>query len=170
MFGYLHNATRLFIIIQFQLIAFMFTESDINRTRKSEVNKQFTNWIKRYLKQNEKSYVHVPCHVIIEVKVNLVFNVTFNDISVIYVTAHRCAGGLKKKLNLRSGSQRHRHFVGFFNVPVQAPTRDPPFYGFSEKPPHFSRLLRHAWGYGGHILDLTPRVPTGEQTAKYKRF
>ena len=34
------------------------------------------------------------------------FNVTFNDISVIYiyVTAHRCAGGLKKKLNIRSGS------------------------------------------------------------------
>ena len=31
------------------------------------------------------------------------FNVTFNDISVIYVTANRCAGGLKK-LNLRSGS------------------------------------------------------------------
>ena len=84
------------------------------------------------------------------------FNVTFNNISVIYVTAHRRAGGLKKKLNLRSGSQRHRHFVGFFNVPVQAPTRDPPFYGYSEKPPHFSRLLRHAWGYGGHILDLTP--------------
>ena len=25
------------------------------------------------------------------------FNVTINDISVIYVTAHRCAGGLKKK-------------------------------------------------------------------------
>ena len=32
------------------------------------------------------------------------FNVTINDISVIYVTAHRCAGGLKKKLDLRSGS------------------------------------------------------------------
>ena len=31
------------------------------------------------------------------------FNVTINDISVIYVTAHRCAGGLKK-LDLRSGS------------------------------------------------------------------
>ena len=56
------------------------------------------------------------------------FNVTINDISVIYVTAHRCAGGLKKKLDLRSGSQRHRHFVGFFNVPVPAPTRDYPFY------------------------------------------
>ena len=56
------------------------------------------------------------------------FNVTCNDISVIYVTPHRCAGGLKKKLNLRSGSQRHRHFVGFFNVPVRAPTRGHPFY------------------------------------------
>ena len=32
---------------------------------------------------------------------------------------HRCAGGLKKKLKLylRSGSQRHRHVAGFFNVP-----------------------------------------------------
>ena len=30
---------------------------------------------------------------------NLLFNVTINDISVIYVTAHRCAGGLKKKSN-----------------------------------------------------------------------
>ena len=62
------------------------------------------------------------------VELNLLFNVTVNDISVIYVTAHRCAGGLKKKLDLRSGSQRHRHFVGFFNVPVLAPTRDHPFY------------------------------------------
>ena len=62
------------------------------------------------------------------VELNWLFNVTINDISVIYVTAHRCAGGLKKKLDLRSGSQRHRHFVGFFNVPVPAPTRDQPFY------------------------------------------
>ena len=37
--------------------------------------------------------------------VNWLFNVTVNDISVIYVTAHRCAGGLKKKLDIRSGSQ-----------------------------------------------------------------
>ena len=61
-------------------------------------------------------------------RVNWLFNVTINDISVIYVTAHRCAGGMKKKFDLRSGSQRHRHFVGFFNVPVLAPTRDHPFY------------------------------------------
>ena len=58
---------------------------------------------------------------------NLLFNVTCNNISVIYETTHRCAGGLKKKLDLRSGSQRHTQFVGFFNVPVQAPTRSHPF-------------------------------------------
>ena len=67
---------------------------------------------------------YTPCLV----ELNWLFNVTINDISVIYVTAHRCAGGLKKKFDLRSGSQRHRHFVGFFNVPVLAPTRDQPFY------------------------------------------
>ena len=50
----------------------------------------------------------------IRVELNWLFNVTINDISVIHVTAHRCAGGLKKKFDLRSGSQRHRHFVGFF--------------------------------------------------------
>ena len=56
--------------------------------------------------------------------VKWLFNVTINDISVIYVTSHRCAGALKKTLDLRSSSQRHKHFVVFFNMPVQAPTRD----------------------------------------------
>ena len=42
--------------------------------------------------------------------------------------SHICDGtDVKKKLDLRSGSQRHRHFVEFFNVPVQAPTRGHPF-------------------------------------------
>ena len=41
---------------------------------------------------------------VVVVELNWLFNVTINDISVIYVTAHRCAGGLKKKLDLRSGS------------------------------------------------------------------
>ena len=36
-----------------------------------------------------------------EDEVNWLFNVIINDISVIYVKAHRCAGGLKKKLDLR---------------------------------------------------------------------
>ena len=44
-------------IIHFQHIAFMFTGGDLSRTRKSEVNKQFTDRIKEYIKQNEKSYV-----------------------------------------------------------------------------------------------------------------
>ena len=58
-------------------------------------------------------------------------NVTCNKLfSVIYVTAHRCSGGLKKKFGIQSGSQRHGHFVGFFNVPVQAPIRNQPFYTF----------------------------------------
>ena len=35
-------------------------------------------------------------------------NATWNDISVIYVMAPRCAGGLKKKFDIRSGSKRHR--------------------------------------------------------------
>ena len=33
--------------------------------------------------------------------------------------------------------------------------------------PHFSRLLRHAWGYGGHILDLTPGPHGGKYTKRY---
>ena len=94
---------------------------------------------------------------------NWLFNVTINDISLIYVTAHRCASGLKKKyLDLRSGSQRHRYSVGFFNVPVQAPTRDKPFYTVipthrTNKSPFTTR-----WGYGGHILHLTPRALAGD--------
>ena len=45
-------------------------------------------------------------------EVNWLLNVRINDISVIYVTAHGCAGGLKK-LDLLSDSQCHRHFAGF---------------------------------------------------------
>ena len=41
---------------------------------------------------------------VLEGKVNLLFNVTMSDIPVIYVTAHRCTGGMKKKLDQRSGS------------------------------------------------------------------
>ena len=43
-------------------------------------------------------------NIFVIVVVNWLFNVTINGISVIYVTAHRCAGGLKTKLDLRSGS------------------------------------------------------------------
>ena len=54
-------------------------------------------------------------------------------------------------------------FFWIFNVPFQAPTRDHPFYGYSEKRDHpcysysekrpqFSRLLRRASRYKGPIL------------------
>ena len=84
-----------------------------------------------------------PCSRPVGCDVNWLFNVTINDISVIYVTAHRCAGPPKKKLDLRSGSQCHRHYVGFFNVPVQTPTRDPLFIRWFQHTAPFSRLLRH---------------------------
>ena len=67
----------------------------------------------------------------------------------------------EEEVDLRSGSQRHRHFVGFFNVSVQVPRRGYPFYGYSEKLPDFSRLLRRARGYGGPILVLNLPGPHG---------
>ena len=42
------------------------------------------------------------------------------------------------------GLPHHRHLVGFFNVPVQAPTRGQPFKVIPRNRPTFSRLL-HAW-------------------------
>ena len=52
-----------------------------------------------------------------------------------------------------------RHFVRFFNVPVQAPTHHP------NKSPFTTR-----WEYGGHFLDLTPPggTPEGEGVGKVR--
>ena len=82
------------------------------------------------------------------------------------MTAHRCAGGLKKKYDLRSGSQRHRHFVGFFNVPVLAPTRDQPFYTVIDTPPHLVAFYDHAGDTEVHILDLTPGPSRGIRNSR----
>ena len=90
----------------------------------------------------------------------LLFNVTINDISVIHVTAHRCAGGMKKKLYPRSGSRRHRHFVGFFNMPVQAPTRDQPFYTVIHTAPLVA--FYDTLGIRGTHSRLDPRALMGE--------
>ena len=51
--------------------------------------------------------------------VGLLYIVTINDISVLYVMAHRYARGLKKKVDLRSGYVCHGDFEGFFKVTVQ---------------------------------------------------
>ena len=64
----------------------------------------------------------------------LVFHITCNDISVIYVTPEMCRW--MKKLYLRSGSQRHRHFAGFFNVPVLHRHGTTLLYGDNDTPPH----------------------------------
>ena len=98
----------------------------------------------------------------------LLFNITCNDISVLYMTAYRCAGGLKKKLNLWSGSQRHRHFVGFLNVPVQAPTRDHPFIRLFRETARFSRLLRHAGDTEG-IFSTYHTCSQVEQNNNFKK-
>ena len=88
-------------------------------------------------------------------------------------------GGLKKQY-LRSGSQRHRHFVGFFNVPVQAPTRGQHLYGYSKKPPHLVAFydtlgIRRTyyrlkpWGPHRDCIDVTTTVDvrTTKKKASY---
>ena len=48
---------------------------------------------------------------------------------------YTCAGGLKK-LDLRLGSQRHRHFAGFFNSVRPSTDTGPAFlYEDSDTPP-----------------------------------
>ena len=44
----------------------------------------------------------------------------------------------KKEVGPVVGLPRHRHFVGFFNVPgrINTDTGPPHLYGYSEKPPH----------------------------------
>ena len=61
----------------------------------------------------------------LRVRVRLIPNVTCNHISVINMTAHRCAGGLKK-MDQRWGSKCHRLFLELFNVLFQAPKRGQP--------------------------------------------
>ena len=81
----------------------------------------------------------------------LVFYVTCNDISATIFQSY-----MWRHIYLPSGSQRHRLFVGFFNVPVR----------HRHGPTLFIRWFRHRpikspfttrWGYGGRILDLNPR-------------
>ena len=69
-----------------------------------------------------------------------------------YMWCHGFAGGLKKNLYLRSGSQRHRHFVGFFNVPVLHRHGTTLFIRWFRHTAPFSRLLRHA----GDTEDVFP--------------
>ena len=66
-----------------------------------------------------------------------------------YMWRHRCGGVLKKKLYLRSSSQRHRHFAGFFDMPVLHRHGTTLFIRWFRHTAPFSRLLRHAWDMEG---------------------
>ena len=55
-------------------------------------------------------------------------------------------------------------------MPVRAPTCSQPYYGYSEKLPHLSRLLQCAWGYGGSILFLNPQGPHGGSSKEAYRI
>ena len=87
---------------------------------------------------------------------SLFLNGTCNNISVICDGTYRSTGGLKKKLDLRSGSQCHKHFVGFFNVPAQGPARGGCI--FRETAPFQSPFTTHMRIY---CRLNTPRVRTG---------
>ena len=79
-------------------------------------------------------------------EVNWLLSVTINDISVIDVQAD-----WRRKLDLRSDSQRHRHYVRSFNVTIQH-RHGPPF----RKTAPFSRLLRHAGDTEGIFSTYSP--------------
>ena len=53
------------------------------------------------------------------------------------------------------------HFGGFFNVSVQASTRDQPFYTVIPTPPQLV-AFNDTLGYGGHNLDLIPGPSRGQ--------
>ena len=83
----------------------------------------------------------------------LEFYVTCNNISVIYVTAQKCSWS--EKLYLRSGSERHRHFVEFLNVPFKHRHGVTLFIRLFRETAPCSRLLRHA----GESLDVFSSKP-----------
>ena len=78
-----------------------------------------------------------------------------------YMWRHRCAGGRKRKLDLRSGSQRHRHLGGFFNMPGLHRHGTTLFIRRFRHIAPFSRLLRHAGDTEDVFSTLTPGVLTG---------
>ena len=78
-------------------------------------------------------------------------NVTCNDISVIYVTANTCTGGLKNKLNRSTGGNwtygRASDAIDISNGSLTCLSEHglgPPFVWLFRETAHFSRLLRHA--------------------------
>ena len=89
--------------------------------------------------------------------------VTINDISVIHVTAHRCAGGLKK-LDIRPTSTPSI-FRSVSRCARQSNDTGSTFLRLFQENAPFSRLLRRLLGYGGPILIYSLRVPQRVQAS-----
>ena len=92
---------------------------------------------------------------------NWLFNVTINDISVIYVTAHS-ACGLKKELDkvvIMNIS------ITFYSRILQRarPSTDTghPLYTVIPRNRPIKSPFTTRWGYRGHIPDLIPGSPRG---------
>ena len=84
-----------------------------------------------------------------------VFYITCNDISVIYLTAQICRR-TEKKLYIRSDSQRHRYFAGFFKLVRPTPTRALTFlHCDSDTSPHLVAFY-DILGIGRTSSRLTP--------------
>ena len=77
-----------------------------------------------------------------------------------YMWRHSCASGMKK-LYLLSCSQRHRHFEGFFNVPVLQRHGTTLFIRWFRHTAQFSCLSRHAGDTEEVFSTETPGVLTG---------
>ena len=86
-----------------------------------------------------------------------------------YMWRHRCAGGVMRKLYLRLGAQRHRHFVGFHNVPVLHRHGTTLFIRWFLHTAPFSRLLRHA-GDKSLYTHIKIRKPTRQHKNATKNF
>ena len=75
-------------------------------------DKNFVDWRKQIKQQSTEPNIITRNHH----QLSLLVFTSHATIFQTYMWRNRCAGGLKKKLYLRSSSQRPRHFAGFFNV------------------------------------------------------
>ena len=99
---------------------------------------------------------------------NWLFNVTINDISVIRVTAHKCAGGLKK-LDLRSGSHAIDISYGFLTCPSDTDT-GPTFLRLFQETASFQSLSTTRMGIRRTYSRHKPRSPHRDVTSVFADF
>ena len=90
------------------------------------------------------------------------FNVTCNGISVIqrYMWRHVEYVQMRRSWTYVRAPNALDILEGSL-APVKAPTRDLPFYGFSEKPPILVAFYDAHWDTEDLLSSFNPRVPTG---------